>query len=161
MLCQAFDNAMGIPSGIAAPGPAALGELYQSNTAMLRRQGILLPPLTGAGRKRSRNENCWTYVGAKYEHREFIRKKAAKLNVTVEELEIREQLKEKERQRIKRKRLKEKKTAESAAILVPTTDVTVTIPIDGSSRNSGVDIGGIMGICGGGTVARSMRTLLT
>ena len=49
---------------------------FDQNQSILREKGILLPPQTVVGRKRTRNENGWNYIADRYERRQSIQRKA-------------------------------------------------------------------------------------
>jgi hypothetical protein len=49
-----------------------------------------LPPRTGSGRKRARNENGWSYIAHQYEKRLCMEKKALRDGISFEEVQQRE-----------------------------------------------------------------------
>jgi len=75
LFCKALDYFLGVTT---SPSVGDLGELFQTNMALLRGKDVLLPMKTSTGRKRQRNENSWAYIAQKYERLELLKKKAAK-----------------------------------------------------------------------------------
>ena len=63
-----------------------LNELMRTNRNRLVESKILLPPRTGSGKKRTRNETGWGYIAHQYEKRLCIEKKARREGITLEEV---------------------------------------------------------------------------
>ena len=161
LFCKALDSILGVTT---SPCVGDLGGLFQTNAALLQGKGVLLPNETDTGqsRKRQRNENSWAYIAQKYERLEFLKKKAAKSNISLDELQRGKEQKEKEKQRAKRQRVKEMRVA-NRVVGVATDGETnrgAVSPAAQAVVRDGAEIGAVMNALGA-RAGKSLSNLLT